>query len=231
MRDGPGPLALKLRELRWMRAVSGVEERLARWDGAGDPYTPAIELGEHHQVSLYAAREAALDAVVARGGFGAVPTRLDQAVWHWGMVLALGGPDLREAVAAKFLHDGYFRDAPHITWTAALPFLLADFGERERLGLAQAVDALRLGSDVETSWVLHALARVGFAGRFERTLERLGARRRLRVAGHVLPRRRVRRPRRRRPAARGRPAVEGRGDQLGARRAWRACTSDLKPKK
>ena len=166
--DGPGPLAFKLRELRWMRAVSGVEERLAGWDGAGDPYTPAIELGEHHQVSLYAAREAALDAVVARGGFGAVPTRLDQAVWHWGMVLALGGPDLREAVAAKFSRDGYFRDAPHITWTAALPFLLADFGERERLGLAQAVDALRLGSDVETSWVLHALARVGFAGRFER---------------------------------------------------------------
>jgi hypothetical protein len=161
-------LALKLRELRWMRAVAGVEARLAGWDGAGDPYTPAIELGEHHQVSLFAAREAALDAVVARGGFGAVPTRLDQAVWHWGMVLALGGPDLREAVAAKFLHDGYFRDAPHITWTAALPFLLADFGERERLGLAQAVDALRLGNDVETSWVLHALARVGFAGRFER---------------------------------------------------------------
>ena len=25
--------------------------------------------------------------------------------------------------------------------------------------------------------------------------------------------------------------VEGRGDQLGARRAWRACTSDRKPKK
>ena len=106
-----------------MRALSGVEERLARWDGAGDPYTPAIELGEHHQVSLFAAREAALDAVVARGGFAALPTRLDQAVWHWGMVRSLGGPDLRDAVAAKFLHDGYFRDAPHISWTAALPFL------------------------------------------------------------------------------------------------------------
>lgn len=166
--DGPGPLALTLRELRWMRALSGVEARLAAWDGAGDPYTPAIEIGEHHQLSLFAAREAALDAVVARGGFAAVPPRLDQAVWHWGMVRSLGGPDLQDAVAARFLHDGYFRDAPHITWTAALPFLLADFGERERLGLAQAVDALEPGSDIETSWVLGALARVGFAARFAR---------------------------------------------------------------
>jgi hypothetical protein len=166
--DGPGPLALKLRELRWMRALSGVEERLAGWDGAGDPYTPAIEIGEHHQLSLFAAREAALDAVVARGGFAAIPTRLDQAVWHWGMVRSLGGPDLQDAVAARFLRDGYFRDAPHITWTAALPFLLADFGERERLGLARAVDALTLRDDIVTSWVLLALARVGFAGRFAR---------------------------------------------------------------
>ncbi|MDA0138558.1 hypothetical protein [Solirubrobacter deserti] len=167
--DGPGPLALKLRELRWMRALSGAEARLAVWDGAGDPYTPAIELGEHHQVSLFAAREAALDAVLARGGFSAVPTRLDQAVWHWGMVRSLGGGDLRDAVAAKFLHDGYFRDQPHITWTAALPFLLDDFGERERMGLAQAVDALTLSSDIETTWVLLALVRVGFAARFARS--------------------------------------------------------------
>lgn len=166
--DGPGPLALKLRELRWMRAVHGVEERLARWDGAGDPYTPAIELGEHHQVSLFAAREAALDAVVARGGFSAVPNRLDQAVWHWGMVRALGGPELAGPVAARFLRDGYFRDAPTISWTCALPFLLDDFGARERMGLAQAVDALTLRSDVETSWVLHALGRLGWADRYAR---------------------------------------------------------------
>lgn len=170
--DGLGPLPLKLRELRWMRSLTGVEARLASWDGAGDPYTPAIELGEHHQLSLFAARELALDAVVARGGFGAVPTRLDQAVWHWGMVRSLGGPELQDAVAAKFLHDGYFRDAPHITWTAVLPFLLADFGERERMGLAQAVDALDPRSDIETSWVLHALARVGFAARFARAWTR-----------------------------------------------------------
>jgi hypothetical protein len=166
--DGPGPLALKLRELRWMRAPARVEARLAAWNGAGDPYTPAIELSEHHQVSLYAARAAALDAVVARGGLRAVPTRLDQAVWHWGMVRSLGGPDLGAAVAARFLHDGYFRDGPHITWTAALPFLLADFGPRERLGLARAVDVLRLSSDVETTYVLLALARLGFAARFAR---------------------------------------------------------------
>jgi len=166
--DGPGPLALKLRDLRWMRDVRGVEDKLARWDGAGDPYTPAVELGEHHQVSLFAAREAALDAVVARGGFSAVPPRLDQAVWHWGMVRSLGGPSLAGPVAARFLHDGYFRDAPTISWTAALPFLLDDFGERERLGLAQAVDALVLRSDVETSWVLHALGRIGWADRYAR---------------------------------------------------------------
>jgi hypothetical protein len=166
--DGPGPLALKLRDLRWMRAAGGVEDKLARWDGAGDPYTPAIELGEHHQVSLFAAREAALDAVVARGGFSAVPPRLDQAVWHWGMVRALGGPELAVAVASRFLHDGYFRDAPTISWTAALPFLLEDFGPRERMGLAQAVDALTLRSDVETSWVLHALGRMGWADRYAR---------------------------------------------------------------
>jgi hypothetical protein len=170
--DGPGPLALKLRELRWMRALSGVEARLAAWDGAGDPYTPALELGEHHQLALAAAREAALDAVVARGGFHAVPTRLDQAVWHWGMVRSLGGPDLQAAVAARFLHDGVFRDRPEVTWTAALPFLLADFGERERLGLARAVDSLTLRSDIERSWVLLALARVGFGGRFARAWNR-----------------------------------------------------------
>lgn len=166
--DGPGPLALKLRDLRWMRDVSGVEERLARWDGAGDPYSPAIELAEHHQVSLFAAREAALDAVVARGGFSAVPPRLDQAVWHWGMVRSLGGPELGEKVAARFLHDGYFRDAPTISWTAVLPFLLDDFGARERMGLAQAVDALTPRSDVETSWILHAVGRVGWAERYAR---------------------------------------------------------------
>ena len=82
------------------------------------------------------------------------------------MIRSLGGPDLRDALAERFLHDGYFRDAPHITWTAALPFLHADFSARERMGLAQAVAALRLRSDVETSWVLHALAKVGLADPF-----------------------------------------------------------------
>ncbi|MDA0185240.1 hypothetical protein OJ997_33355 [Solirubrobacter phytolaccae] len=166
--DGPGPLALKLRDLRWMRAVYGVESKLSHWDGAGDPYTPAIELGEHHQVQLAAAREAALNAVVARGGFAAIPPRLDQAVWHWGMVRALGGPELAGPVAARFLREGYFRDQPHITWTAALPFLLEDFGARERMGLAQAVDALQLTSDIETSWMLHVLGRLGWAERYAR---------------------------------------------------------------
>ena len=173
-----------------MRAVSGVEERLARWDGAGDPYTPAIELGEHHQVSLFAAREAALDAVVARGGFGARadPAGPGRLALGDGALARRAGP--ARAVAAKFLRDGYFRDAPHITWTAALPFLLDDFGERERLGLAQAVDALRAGQR-RGDLVGAARARARAVRRPLRApLERLGARRRLRVAGHVLPRRR-----------------------------------------
>jgi hypothetical protein len=73
--------------------------------------------------------------------------RVDTDVWHWAMTRATGGPDLRDAFAALHLHDGVFRSvgsrpiAEVLNFEAALPFLLDDFGPRERAALAAAVDA------------------------------------------------------------------------------------------
>jgi hypothetical protein len=74
--------------------------------------------------------------------------RVDTDVWHWAMVNALGGPDLRSRLAKVHLRDGFFRSVGargHVTsvlgFEAALPFLYADFGPRERAALARALDA------------------------------------------------------------------------------------------
>jgi hypothetical protein len=73
--------------------------------------------------------------------------RVDTDVWHWAMTRAAGGPDLRDAFAQLHLHDGVFRSvgsrpiAEVLGFEAALPFLLDDFGPRERAALAAAVDA------------------------------------------------------------------------------------------
>ena len=95
-RGEPGALALRVRELRWHRAPAGVQGALDAWRGGGDPYTAAIEFGEHHQLSMAKVRDTALDVVFSRGGFDALPPGEVEAVWHWGMVRSLGGPDLRE---------------------------------------------------------------------------------------------------------------------------------------
>jgi hypothetical protein len=73
--------------------------------------------------------------------------RVDTDVWHWAMVKALGGPDLRSELARLHLHGGFFRSvgaAPIknvLSFEAALPFLYSDFGPRERAALARALDA------------------------------------------------------------------------------------------
>ena len=73
-------------------------------------------------------------------------SRVDTNVWHWAMVKALGGPDLQAKLVALHLHNGFFRSvgaAPIksvLNFEAALPFLYADFGPRERASLARAVD-------------------------------------------------------------------------------------------
>ena len=72
---------------------------------------------------------------------------MDTNVWHRAMVKALGGPDLRSRLVDLHLHGGYFRsvgEAPVervLGFEAALPFLYADIGPRERLALGRAVDA------------------------------------------------------------------------------------------
>jgi hypothetical protein len=75
-------------------------------------------------------------------------SRVDTNVWHWAIVKALGGPDLRSELARTHLHDGFFRSAGEhgpitsvLSFEAALPFLYADFGPRERSALARAIDA------------------------------------------------------------------------------------------
>jgi hypothetical protein len=74
--------------------------------------------------------------------------RVDTDVWHWAMVKALGGPDLRTELARTHLHNGFFRSVGEhgpitgvLNFEAALPFLYADFGPRERTALARAIDA------------------------------------------------------------------------------------------
>ncbi len=185
-RDSPGSLPLQLRELRWMREAS-VQARLDAWRGEGDAFTPAIEFGEHHQVTLWRAREVALEAVLAAGGFAALPAGLGDAVAHWGMVRSLGGEDLRDVLAARHLHGGYFRElGPKgplrsvLGWESALPFLYDDFGRVERVALARAVDAWGLrGSTTAgpvshhaTSWILHALGAVAGRTREPALIER-----------------------------------------------------------
>jgi len=159
-RDTPGALALKLRELRWMRSPVGVQEKVDAWRSGGDPYSPAIEFGEHHQLSLAKVREAALDFVLPRGGFSDLPPEVDEAVWHWGMVRALGGPDL----------GGRFREL-HPTFSSPLPFLLDDFTPREQAVLLKAAP----GSHTETSWLLHALGRTAMSTGDRALLERFSA--------------------------------------------------------
>ncbi|WP_028062284.1 MGH1-like glycoside hydrolase domain-containing protein [Solirubrobacter soli] len=75
-------------------------------------------------------------------------SRVDTNVWHWAMVKALGGPDLRTELARTHLHNGYFRSVGEhgpiksvLNFEAALPFLYADFGPQERSALARAIDA------------------------------------------------------------------------------------------
>jgi hypothetical protein len=142
--DAPRDLGLQLRDWRWMRSPYGVQERLDAWRGGGDPYSAAIEFGEHHQLSLWRARETALDYVFTRGGFDSLPPNQEEAVWHWGMVRSLGGPDLR----AEFL-------SAHPRFESALPFLLDDFGPRERWELVQP----------RTQWEMTALERVAASTR------------------------------------------------------------------
>ena len=127
-----------------MRSPVGAQEALDSWRGGGDPYSAAIELGEHHQLSLAKVRDAALDVVIARGGFGTLPPGEIDAVWHWGMVRSLGGPDLRE----RFLHE-------HPVFETALPFLLDDFSARERARLRPPRDP----------WEMIALERVAASTR------------------------------------------------------------------
>jgi hypothetical protein len=73
--------------------------------------------------------------------------RVDTDVWHWAMINALGGPDLKDRLTALHLHDGVFRSVGRrpitsvLGFEAALPFLYDDFGPRERAALAAAVDA------------------------------------------------------------------------------------------
>jgi hypothetical protein len=142
--DRPRDLGLQLRDLRWMRSPAGVQEKVDAWRGGGDPYSAAIEFGEHHQLSLYGMRDRALDHVFTRGGFDALPPDQEEAVWHWGMVRSLGGPDLRDA----FLEQ-------HPRFESALPFLLDDFGARERAALVQP----------RTPWEMTALERVAASTR------------------------------------------------------------------
>jgi hypothetical protein len=142
-RGTPGALALRLRELRWARTPD-VQAALDAWRGGGDPYSAAIEFGEHHQLSLASARDAALNVVLARGGFERLPPGEVDAVWHWGMVRSLGGPDLREL----FLGE-------HPRFETALPFLLDDFSERERARLRAPRDP----------WEMVALGRVAASTR------------------------------------------------------------------
>jgi hypothetical protein len=73
--------------------------------------------------------------------------RVDTDVWHWAMVNALGGPDLRDELVRIHLHDGLFRSVGRrpidsvLGFEAALPFLHDDFGPRERAALVAAIDA------------------------------------------------------------------------------------------
>jgi hypothetical protein len=142
--DAPRDLGLQLRDWRWMRSPYGVQERLDAWSGGGDPYSAAIEFAEHHQLSLWRARETALDHVFTRGGFDALPAGEEEAVWHWGMVRSLGGPDLRELFVAE-----------HPRFESALPFLLDDFGPRQRWEIVQP----------RTPWEMTALERVAASTR------------------------------------------------------------------
>ena len=66
---------LQLREARWMREPRGVQDTLERLGAqrrrlrsyAADPITPAIEFAEHHPLTLYEARDAALSYVLGEG--------------------------------------------------------------------------------------------------------------------------------------------------------------------
>ena len=142
--DAPRDLGLQLRDYRWMRSPYGVQDKLDAWRGGGDPYSAAIEFGEHHQLSLYGVRDRALDHVFTRGGFDSLPPGEQEAVWHWGMVRSLGGPDLRDA----FLQA-------HPRFETALPFLLDDFTARERAAIVQP----------RTQWEMAALERVAASTR------------------------------------------------------------------
>ena len=75
-------------------------------------------------------------------------SRVDTDVWHWAMVKALGGPDLRTQLARGTCTTGSSaasasagRSRACSNFEAALPFLYADFGPRERAALARAIDA------------------------------------------------------------------------------------------
>jgi hypothetical protein len=149
--DAPRDLGLQLRDYRWMRSPYGVLERVDAWRGGGDPYSAAIEFGEHHQLSLYGIRDRALDHVFTRGGFDALPPNQEEAVWHWGMVRSLGGPDLRDAFLAA-----------HPRFENALPFLHDDFGPRERATLPPP----------RTQWEMTALERVAASTRDEALIRR-----------------------------------------------------------
>jgi hypothetical protein len=149
--DKPRDLGLQLRDARWMRAPYGVQERLDAWLAGGDPYSAAIEFAEHHQLNLYAVRDRALDYVFTRGGFDRLPPDEEEAVWHWGMVRSLGGPDLRDA----FLRA-------HPRFESALPFLYDDFGPRERAALPPP----------RTPWEMAALERVAASTRDEALIRR-----------------------------------------------------------
>jgi hypothetical protein len=143
-RGKAGALALRIRELRWQPATIAVQIALDGWRGGGDPYTAAIEFGEHHQLSMAKVRDTALEVVFARGGFDSLPPGEVEAVWHWGMVRSLGGPDLRE----PFLRE-------HPVFETALPFLLDDFSPRERARVGPPRDP----------WEMIALERVAASTR------------------------------------------------------------------
>jgi len=143
-RGEPGALALRVRELRWHRAPAGVQGALDAWRGGGDPYSAAIEFGEHHQLSLAKVRDTALDVVFSRGGFDSLPPGEVEAVWHWGMVRSLGGPDLRELFLGA-----------HPAFETALPFLLDDCSPTERARLRPPRDP----------WEMVALERVAASTR------------------------------------------------------------------
>ena len=74
-------------------------------------------------------------------------SRVDTDVWHWAMVKALGGPDLapswcaRTCTTASSAASAAGPIKSVLNFEAALPFLYADFGPRERAALARAIDA------------------------------------------------------------------------------------------